>query len=324
VPTLIELRQETEASNRGELWRVVDGLVTNKGNIYVSVTSSSLQEILAVSDRAGHEGTEKMLHRPRMDFFVPDARAVVREWVRSCLTCQSNKTEQLHPTGLLQPLEVASAVWADIAVDFIEGLAKVGGKSCILTVVDRFSMYTHFLPLGHPYTATSVTRLFFDNIVKLHGTPSSIVSDRDPAFTSRFWRELFDMAGFKLQFSSAFHPQSDGQSEVTNKIIAMYLKCLTGDRSRDWLRWLPWAEFCYNSSFQSSLRTTPFRVVYSCDPPSMRTYSLSEARTLAVDGQLRERDEFLTEIRDLLEQAQLLHKTFYYRKHRPMEFTVGD
>jgi hypothetical protein len=91
----------------------------------------------------------------------------------------------LHPVGLLQPLQVPSAVWADIAVDFIEGLPHVGGKSCIITVVDRFSKCAHILPLGHPYTANSVALLFFDNI-KLHDIPSSIVSDRDPAFTGQF------------------------------------------------------------------------------------------------------------------------------------------
>jgi hypothetical protein len=95
-----------------------------------------------------------------------------------------NKTEHLHPAGLLQPLAIPSSVWSNIAMDFIEGLPKVGGKSVILTVVDRFSKFAHFIPLGHPYAAASVGKAFFDNIVCLHGFPSSIVSDRDPVFTS--------------------------------------------------------------------------------------------------------------------------------------------
>jgi hypothetical protein len=148
-----------------------------------------------VSHGAGHEGTENMLHRLQVDFFVPGARAVVCEWVHSYLNYQWNKMEQLYPAGLLQPLQVPSVVWEDITVDFIEGLPKVSDKSCILTVVDRFSIYAPFLPLSHPYTATSVVCLFFDNIVKLHGIPSSIVSDHNPAFIDRFWQEMFDMAG---------------------------------------------------------------------------------------------------------------------------------
>lgn len=129
-------------------------------------------------------------------------------------------------------------------MDFVEGLPKVIGKSVILTVVDRLSKYAHFIPLGHPYTTTMVARAFFNDIVHLHGIPSSIVSDRDPVFTSNFWKELFSLAGVKLNLTTAFHPQADGQSDATNKIITMYLRCLTGDRPRQWLSWLPWAEFC--------------------------------------------------------------------------------
>jgi hypothetical protein len=99
----------------------------------------------------------------------------------------------------------------------------------ILTVMDQFSKYVHFLTLNHPYTATTAARCFFDNIVRLHGSPSSIVSDHDPVFTNNFWRELFQLARVKLNMSLTFHPQSDRQSKATNKIISVYLRCLTGD-----------------------------------------------------------------------------------------------
>jgi len=144
---------------------------------------------------------------------------------------------------------VPSSVFSDIAMDFVEGFLCINGKSVILTVVDRFSKFAHFIALGHPYTATSVAHAFFADIVSLHGIPASIVSDRDPVFTSGFWQELFRLSGVKLNMTTAFHPQSDGQSEATNKIIVMYLQCLAGERPRQWLQWLPWAEFCYNSSF---------------------------------------------------------------------------
>jgi hypothetical protein len=111
--------------------------------------------------------------------------------VRTCITCQQNKTPAQQPGGLLQPLEVSSWVWADISMDFIEWLPKVAGKSVILTVVDHFSKYA----LGHPYTASSIARAFFDGIVRLHGFPLSIVSDLDPVFTGHVWRDLFRMAG---------------------------------------------------------------------------------------------------------------------------------
>jgi hypothetical protein len=117
-------------------------------------------------------------------------KQAVQDWVRSCAVCQRNKAEHLHPVGLLLPLPVPQGVWTDIALDFIEALPRVRGKSVILTVVDRFSKYCHFIPLAHPYSAESVAQAFFADIIRLHGILLSIVSDRDPVFTSNFWREL--------------------------------------------------------------------------------------------------------------------------------------
>jgi transposase InsO family protein len=188
-------------------------------------------------------------------------------------------------------------VWADISIDFIERLPKVGVKSVILTVVDRFSKYAYFVALGHPYTASSVAEAFFDGIVRLHGFPTSIVSDRDPVFTGNMWRDLFKMVGVKLCMSTAFHPQADGQLEVVNKVIVMYLRCVTGDQLRAWVDWLSWAEYCYNTSFHTALRTTPFEVVYGRPSPPFLPYSPATARTEATDTLLRNRDDILTEVR---------------------------
>jgi hypothetical protein len=148
-------------------------------------------------------------------------------------------------------------------------------------VVNHFSKYAHFITLVQPNTTTTVTYAFFDGIVRLHGIPSSIVSDRDPVFTSSFWRELFQLVGVQLNLSSAFHPQSDEQLEVTNKINTMYIRCLTRDRPRQWLQWLLLAEFSYNTAYQASINTTLFRVVYGRDPPTLRAYTASCASATA-------------------------------------------
>jgi transposase InsO family protein len=158
-------------------------------------------------------------------------------------------------------------------MDFIERFPKVHERSVILTVVDRFSKYAHFIPLSHPYTAASVARAFFDGVVRLHGYPSSIVSDRDPVFTSRLWRDLVKLSGVQLRFSTAFHPQTDGQSEVVNKGIAMYLRCATSDRPRAWVDWLSWAEYCYNTSYHTAFRATPFEVVYGRPPTPLHPHA---------------------------------------------------
>ena len=187
-------------------------------------------------------------------------------------------------------------IWTDIALDFVEALPRVRGKTVILTVVDRFSKYCHFIPLAHPYSAESVAEAFFTDIIRLHGIPQSMVSDRDPVFTSMFWRELMRLSGTKLQMTTAFHPQSDGQSEAANRVIIMYLRFLIGDRPRQRLRWLPWAEFVFNTAYESSLRDTPFRMVYGRDPPSIRSYEPGETRVAAVAKSLEEREEFLADI----------------------------
>jgi hypothetical protein len=196
--SLQQLQIEVVTGNHGDKWWVIDGLVTVANRIHIPVASPLVQVVVKTAHVVGHEGMEKTLHRLRSDFHIPGVRAAVQEIVHACTTCQRNKTEQLHPAGLLQPLNVPTMVWADIAMDFIEGLPHVHDKSVILTVIDRFSKSAHFLPLGHPYTATTVARAFFDIIIRLHGIPSSIVSDRDltdSVFTSQFWRELFAMAG---------------------------------------------------------------------------------------------------------------------------------
>ena len=267
---------------------------------------------------------QKKLVRLRASFNNAQASKMVRDYVKACIVCQRNKTEHLHPADLLQPLDVPSATWSDIAMDFVEGFPRVAGKSVVLTVVDRFSKMAHFILLGHPDSALSVAQAFFANIVKLHGFPCSIVSDRDPIFTSALWRELFALAGVKLRLSSAFRPQTDGQSEVTNRVLGVYLRCLAGDRPRQWLRWLPWAEFCYNTSHHSALQSTPFRVVYGRDPPALMSYAPGLARVAAVDQQLMQRDEFLAEVRERLLQAQDYMKTAHDKNYRDLSYDVGE
>lgn len=127
-------------------------------------------------------------------------------------------------------------------MDFIEGLPKASGKEVIFVVVDRLSKAAHFLALKHPYTALEVAQLFMSEVFKLHGMPRYIVSDRDAVFTSRFWQELFKLQKVSLLTSTAYHPQNDGQTEVVNRCLECYLRCMTFERPKEWPQWLPLAE----------------------------------------------------------------------------------
>lgn len=183
--------------------------------------------------------------------------------------------EHLTPAGLLQTLQVPSQVWDDISMDFIDRLLPSKGKSTTIVVVDHLSKYAHFTAISHPYTAMGVVKVLFDQIFRLHGMPRSIVCDRDPTFTSRFWRELFCLNGTDFNFSSTCHPQL----MVKVRWQIGRLKCIVVD----WIKWLAWAEYCYNANWHSTLRRTPFEVVYGHNPPNVLAYVPGPAKVAAVE-----------------------------------------
>ncbi|GJX36874.1 reverse transcriptase [Tanacetum coccineum] len=145
--------------------------------------------------------------------------------------------------GLIQPLPFPERIWKEVSMDFIEKLPISHGKSVILVVVDRLSKYDHFIPLTLPFTASQVAQVFLDQVYKLHGLPESIVSDRDKVFLSNFWKALFGELKVKLKLSTAYHPQTDGQTKVVNRSLGCYLRCMCGEKPKEWVKWLSLAEF---------------------------------------------------------------------------------
>lgn len=139
-------------------------------------------------------------------------------------------------------------------MDFVEGLLTSEGYNSIMVVVDRLTKFPHFVPLRHPLNAAQVARAFWDSIIKIHGVPHSIVSDRDKIFTSAMWRELLAAGGTILLNTTAYHAQTDGHRERVNQRLEMYLRCAVQDRPKQWRKWLAAAEFWYNSTHHSSLR----------------------------------------------------------------------
>lgn len=210
----------------------------------------------------------------------------------------------VSPAGLLQPLPIPKNNWTDISMDFIEGLPRSQGYNVIFVVVDCLSKYSHFLPLAHPYIASTVAKLFLDNIFKLHGMPLSIVSDRDPVFTSSFCRQLFKSQGIQPRHSSAYHPQTDGQTEVVNRCLENYLHCFVGNRPKDWMKSLSLAEWWYNSSQHSATGISPYEVVYGYPPHRLISYVKGTTRVAAVEEHLKDREQITKLLKENLQAAQ--------------------
>jgi hypothetical protein len=222
-----------------------------KGHLYLSkqpqLKSTMLSELHA-NPTVVHSGFTKTYDRVRCSFFWDGMKKDVRTFVAECDVCQRNKGEAIKPPGTLQPLLIPPAIWRDISMDFSVGLPKSRNKSVIMVVVDRLSKYAHFCALKHPFTTSTVAQLFMDQIFKLHGMPHSIVSDRDPTFTSNFWQELFRIQGTQLHVNTAYHPHTDGQTEVVNKCLENYLRWFSSERKNKWAQWLPLVEWWYTTS----------------------------------------------------------------------------
>jgi hypothetical protein len=182
-------------------YELQQGVIKLHGKVWIGANvglQTKLIQAFHASALGGHSGIQTTYHRIHKLFAWPGLKLAVQEFVQQCVVCQQAKHENCKPPGLLQPLKIPQGAWQEILMDFIEGLPKSAGHEIILVIVDRYTKYAHFIPLKHPYSAHSVAKAVFNNVVKLHGMPISIVSDRDRVFTSHFWKELFAMFDTKL------------------------------------------------------------------------------------------------------------------------------
>jgi hypothetical protein len=283
-----------------------------------------LLEEFHASTIAGHSGITKTYGRLKENVYWVGMKRDVVKFVNACLICQQTKNSTQLPYGLLKLLPIPTAVWEDISLDFIVGLPSFQSHTVILVVVDRLSKAAHFGSLPTNFTACKVAELFCQMICKLHGMPRSIVSDRDPIFLGHFWQELFKLSGTKLRMSSAYHPQSDDQTEIVNKTLQQYLRCFVHDQPKKWGKFLHWAEWHYNTSIHASTGLTPFEVVYGRPPPSLPQYIRESTNLEAVESELTIRDEILTKLKNKLKKAQESMKLYADKKRGPHTFLPGD
>ena len=244
-----------------------------------------------------------------------------------CITCRQAKS-RVQPHGLYTPLPIPSEPWVDISMDFVLGLPRTRtGKDSIFVVVDRFSKMAHFIPCHKTDDSSHVASLFFREIVRLHGMPRTIVSDRDAKFLSYFWKTLWCKLGTKLLFSTTCHPQTDGQTEVVNRTLSTLLRAIIQKNIKTWEECLPHVEFAYNRTEHSATKFSPFEIVYGFNPLTPLDLSpLPVTEFVNLDG--KKKAEFVKQIHEKA-RLNIERRTEQYAKQankgrRQVVFEPGD
>ncbi|XP_043809086.1 uncharacterized protein LOC110606254 [Manihot esculenta] len=277
------------------------------------------------SSYAMHPGRTKMYQDLKLHYWWPGMKKDIVEFVATCLTCQQVKAEHQVPSGLLHPISIPEWKWDRITMDFVVGLPLTPRKKdAIWVIVDRLTKSAHFLLVRTDYSLEKYAELYINEIVRLHGVPLSIISDRDPRFTFRFREKLHEALGTKLKFSIAFHPQTDGQSERVIQTLEDMLRSCVIEFEGSWERYLPLVEFAYNNSYQASIKMAPYEALYGrkCRTPLCWT-ELSEAKLIGPDL-VREIEEKVRIIKERLKAASDRQKSYTNLKRKDIAYEVGD
>ncbi|GJY14823.1 putative nucleotidyltransferase, ribonuclease H [Tanacetum coccineum] len=303
-----------------------DGFLFKGNQLCIPDSSLRLQIIKELHDE-GHVGLDLTLQLVQASYFWPTMRKEVDRYVKRCRVCQVSKGTATN-AGLYMPLHVPLQPWVDISMDFVLGLPRTQrGNDSIFVVVDRFSKMVHFIPCKKTTYAVNVAQLFFRDVYRLHGLPSSIVSDQDTRFLSHFWRSLWKMVNTQLNFSSAYHPQTDGQTEVVNRSFGNLLRCLVGDHVKAWDQKLCQAEFAHNHVVNRSTGFSPFQVVYSAqprDPLDLMTPRISSSVLKKVQDFVAGLHDVHKAVHENLVRANSKYKQDADHKRRHVDFEEGD
>lgn len=325
---------EAVCSSRRPDFRMKDNLLYFCGHgtdqLYIPAGSLRQQVLYEAHDAhtAGHLGRDKTLQRLKRLFYWPGMGADTYRYVTTCASCQKNKSSNAKTIGLLQPLMIPANKWEQVSMDLITSLPTcVGtGYDALAVFVDRLTKMIRVAPIKKSITAVELAQVFMDVVYKLHGMPKVIVSDRDPRFTGDFWRALFKHTGTKLAMSTAYHPQSDGQTERANRTIEEMLRSYVSPHQNDWDKHLTAVEFAYNNSVQASTGFTPFYLNYGRHPDTPLTLQIAAPHTPDADAQafVKRLKEDLDLARSRLTAAQERQAQYANRKRREHVFKTGD
>ncbi|GKA36370.1 putative reverse transcriptase domain-containing protein [Tanacetum coccineum] len=252
-------------------------------------------------------------------------KAEISTYISKCLTCAKVKAEYQKPSGLLVQPEITQWKWENITMDFITKLPKTAtGQDTIWVIVDRITKSAHFLPMREDDSMEKLTRQYLKEVVLRNGVPVSIISDRNGRFTSHFWQSLQKALGTRLDMSTAYHPQTDGQSERTIKMLEDMFRACVLDVRKSCNRHLPLVEFLYNNSYHTSIKATPFEVLYGHKCRSPIYWDIVGDSQLTGAKIIRETTEKIIQIKSRIQAARDRQKSYADVRRKPLEFQVGD
>ncbi|GJU79587.1 putative reverse transcriptase domain-containing protein [Tanacetum coccineum] len=325
---LVENAKNLEAIRTEKLEPRADGTLCLNGRSWLPCYGDLRTVIMHESHKSKysiHPGSDKMYQDMKKLYWWPNMKADIATYVSKCLTCAKVKAEHQRPSGLLVQPKIPEWKWDNITMDFVTKLPKTSqGYDTIWVIVDRLTKSAIFTPMRETDPMDKLARIYLKEVVTRHGIPVSIICDRDPRFASNFWRSLQNALGTNLDMSTAYHPQTDGQSERTIQTLEDMLRACVIDFGKGWVNHLPLVEFSYNNSYHASIKAAPFEALYGrkCRSPVCWT-EVGEAQILGPEL-IQETTERIVQIKQRMQAAHDRQKSYADLKRKLMEFQVGD
>jgi transposase InsO family protein len=318
-------------------WEHRDNLLWRDRRLYVPDHQALRLAVLAKhhdDPLAGHFATRRTRELVERKFWWPDLSQFVSDYCDACGVCQGSRVIRGKKQGLLQPLEIPARPWEQISMDFIVGLPASSASwspsrevyDAILVIIDRFSKMGHFVPTFMKLDAEQLANVFIKGVLRLHGIPTHIVTDRGSLFTSAFWSDFMYLLRVRRALSTSYHPQTDGQTERLNSVLEQYLRSFVNYEQDNWVDFLPLAEFAYNNSKHATTGETPFRVVTGMDP---RTIGLEpppnpdNIETKDAPAYHEHAERLRTNVYENLQKAREYQERQYNRKKVAKTFNIG-
>ena len=327
-PILAQYRDAALQKEKTPFKVTPDGVLRYEGRLCVPDIAGLRRQVMGEAHSARysiHPGSTKMYHDLRCLYWWDGMKKDIAEFVAQCPNCQQVKIEHQKPGGLLQEIEIPTWKWEMINMDFITGLPRTQRKyDSIWVIVDRLTKSAHFLPVRTTYSAEDYARLYVREIVRLHGVPTSIISDRGAQFTANFWRSFQKGLGTQVNLSTTFHPQTDGQAERTIQTLEDMLRACIIDFKGSWDDHLPLIEFAYNNSYHSSIQMAPYEALYGrkCRSP-IGWFDVGETKLIGPDV-IQQAVDKVKLIQERLLAAQSRQKSYADNRRRDLEFQIGD